>query len=136
MTGMTWDSYRSFIERNKSSSAIFRYYKKGEKMSICDFGLPRRKGMIQTAIVAHNEQDNWYQNSFVCNVGYLDGGYVPMFNNQSIYDDKTEKWVKLPVRGVIPSLHILLGSGCLEKTDELAELLRRYGKKHIDSIVS
>ncbi len=135
MTGMTWESYRSLIERNKTSSATFNFYKEGEKMSICDFGLPRRKGMVMNAVVGHSEEDNWYQNSFVCNVGYMEGGFVPMFSNQSFYDNETEKWEILPMRGIIPSLKILLGSGCLEKTDEINALFQRYEHKHIDDII-
>ena len=125
MEGMYWDDFRRMIERNKSDSAQFRYYKKGEKMTICDFGLPLRNGMVQTAKLGHSRADNWYQHSYACNVGYLHG-YVPMFNNETIYNDETEEWEVHPVRGAMNALRILLGSGCLEKTDELTSLFTRY----------
>lgn len=85
-----------------------------DTMSIVDYDLPRREGVINTG----NSESDWYHQSLICNVGVLEHSWVPY---HSIDDDK------MLVRGIDSTIKILLKDNCIRVTPEMSATLRQIG---------
>lgn len=123
MEGMYWGDFRALIRRNKKPWRYMQYYRSKEgfidTMSICDFSLPRRMGVVDTA---EGHAADWYRDSFVCNAGYVNG-YLPYRDNPSVWHEIKKDWVVRPMRGVKSTLSLLVLNKCIERTDEIRRLL-------------
>jgi hypothetical protein len=123
MTGLEWYHFRKLIERNKKPWRYLRYYRSKDgfqdTISICDFSLPRRKGVINTG----DSEADWYRDSYVCNAGYF-AGTIPLYNNPTLWDEDNKKWVKKPARGAMSVMKVLASDGVVERTPEVLEFIR------------
>ena len=124
MEGMYWGDVRALIERNKKPWAAIRYYRAdsgfSDTISICDYTLPRRKGVISTT---EGYNVDMMRDSFVCNAGYFNG-YIPLRDVPYLWNEEEKRWEQKPVRGVIGMLQLLIKDGVIEETDEIREYLR------------
>ena len=116
MRGLHWSEFIPFLQRNRTSTPRLRFYgptkDQPDKMTICDFDLPRRKG--KEVAFAWEEKD-WFLNSQVV-VGGWDEGYIPF-----------RGWAEpRPIRGAIAVAKIMLEEGSLRRSDEVQEWLRKY----------
>ncbi len=115
--------FQKLVDRNKYHRSDFRYYVSNggfrNTFSICDFSLPDRSTHTETGY----SQDDWYRDSFVCNVGLLDGS-IPLRNNKSIWNYDTRKWEKWPHRGAMRTMEILVAHNCVQDTREVREFLK------------
>lgn len=130
MEGIYWGDLRAMIDRACKFGHTLGYkrlespYRKGstpaESISIFDYSAPRRSKIIPTG----NAEADWELHSFICNAGYING-FIPLRDNFPIWDDKATKWEVHPIRGALSVIRVLLGQGCIERTKEIEEFLRR-----------
>ena len=122
MECIDWYHFRNIIERNKKPWRSLKYYRSSDgfenTISICDFSMPKRVGVLNTG---HAESD-WYRDSYVCNAGWLDG-FIPVRSTQYVYNNKLAKWEKKPIKGAIDVLKELVKQDVCGKTREVDDLI-------------
>lgn len=114
---MYWGDFQAFVREHSLPDRTLKYYqsKQGfvDTFSICDFHLPRRKGVVSTGYASAD----WYRDSFVCNVTVHDG-HVPVENAITVWDEATSKWVKKPARGIRGTIKQLVAQGVCKDNEE------------------
>ena len=120
---MYWGDFRSFVRENALPWRSIKYYKSKQgfvdTFSICDFHLPRRKGVKQTG---HHAED-WYRDSYVCNVSVFEG-HVPFENAIDVWNEAELKWETKPARGAKSALAELMSQGVCERNEQTESFLR------------
>ena len=123
--GLYWGEVVRLLERCKRQWSVLRFYKSShgykKTISICDFTLPRRKPVTQTAI---GEQDAWYAHTYVSNISLLDDNWVPRGNSVSEWNEAKQEFEEVIVQGLSTTLSQLLADGCISKTEEVEAWLR------------
>jgi hypothetical protein len=125
---MYFDDFRKLLRRHQSPQArldfLYSRWGPSDVVSMVDFHLPKRHGVVTTG---WSEQD-WHRDSFVCNVGFLDGevpmiGWGGVFREQRTPFDPTPGFTKRPCRGWKQAVQILLRQGVIIPSRELDIIL-------------
>lgn len=129
MEGMYWGDFARLIDNNKRPWRTIKYYRSPDgfknTISICDFTLPRRKGLghknNEPLSTAYGHSADWYRESFVCNTGYLDG-WIPLVDGPVVWNEVTHTWEVYPVRGMRETLKELVSSETIYRSDEVRRI--------------
>lgn len=118
MRGLAWSDFIRFLQDNRACTPALKFYgptqSQPDKITICDFDLPRRQG--KTTMFAYEAED-WFTSSQAAVAGW-DHGYIPFRGQEH----------PTPLRGAVATVKILLTEGSLRNTDEVKEWLRKYDR--------